>query len=103
MLVGVANNSLQGINDRIRAKFEKMKHLTREAAKITASQQMSIDGGAEVQSLRDSFQEREQELQQQVEETCLRAEREKKAAQQQIQEVRKEAEVIRLYLICAGN
>ena len=49
----MANNSLQGINDRIRAKFEKMKHLTREAAKITASQQMSIDGGAEVQSLRD--------------------------------------------------
>ena len=87
-LVGVANNRQLGTNDRIMEKVGKIKQFVREAAKITASQQMS-DDGTEVQSLRDAFQEREQELQQQVEE-----------AQQQIQAVRTEAEVIRLYMTC---
>ena len=82
-LVGVANNRQLGTNDRIMEKVEKIKRFASEATKITASQQMSTDDGTEVQSLRDAFQEREQELQQQVEE-----------AQQQIQAVRIEAEVI---------
>ena len=87
--MGVANNRQLGTNDRIMEKVEKMKRFASEATKIPASQQMSTDDGTEVQSLRDAFQEREQELQQQVEE-----------AQQQIQAVRKEAEVIRLYMTC---
>ena len=95
--MGVANNRQLGTNDRIMEKVEKIKQYAREATKkqfareapkITASQQMSTDDGTEVQSLRDAFQEREQELQQQVE------------AQQQIQAVRIEAEVIRLYMTC---
>ena len=92
----MANNSQRGTSDRIQAKVEKIKHFTREAAKITVSQQMSTHDGAEVQSMRGAFQEREQQLQQQIE-------REREEAQQQIQEVKKEAEVIRLYIITLAN
>ena len=96
----MANNSQQGTNDRIREKVEKIKQLAREAAKIVVSRQVSSYNGAEVQSLRDAFQEREQEFWQQIErereeaDTKLqRAERERDEAQQQIQVVRTEAEV----------
>ena len=98
----MANSNQQGTNERIKEKVEKIKQFARETAKTT-SQQMSTDDGVEIQALRDTFQEREQELQQQVEETHLRAEREREEARQQIQALKKEAEVIRLYIIFPAN
>ena len=81
-LVGVANSSQLGTHDRIRGKVEKIKQLAREAARITESQEVSTDDGAEMQNLRDAFQERERELLQQVEEL-----------QQEIHRLKKKAEV----------
>ena len=96
-LVGVANNGEQGTTDRIRKKIEKIKHLARKAAKLTAaSQQVSSNDRDEVQCSREAFQERERELQQQVKEANQRVE----DAQQQIQtaQVRTDGSIFSPYM-----